>query len=109
MASFYDRSMVNFSVLVLAAAIVFLVTPAANASEQPRNEQSEARREMRAGNALQLRDIERRVIASMPDYEYIGSSYDPAARAYRLTFIREGRVTFVDVDARTGRILHRSR
>ena len=66
MASFYDRAMVNLSVLALAAAIVFLAAPSANAVEQPRNEQSEARREMRAGNALQLRDIERRVIASMP-------------------------------------------
>ncbi|MGD9663585.1 MAG: PepSY domain-containing protein, partial [Novosphingobium sp.] len=28
--------------------------------------------------------------------------------AYRLKFIRDGRVMFVDVDARTGRIIRRS-
>ena len=29
--------------------------------------------------------------------------------AYRLKFIKKGRVLYVDVDARTGRILRRSR
>ena len=31
--------------------------------------------------------------------------YDPAAMAYRLKFIRNGRVVFVDVDARSGQVL----
>jgi ATP-dependent Clp protease ATP-binding subunit ClpC len=41
--------------------------------------------------------------------EYLGPEYDPAALAYRLKFIRDGRVVFVDVDARSGQILRQSR
>ena len=40
--------------------------------------------------------------------QYLGPEYDPAAMAYRLKFIRDGRVVFVDVDARSGQIIHHS-
>ncbi|WP_299191974.1 PepSY domain-containing protein [uncultured Erythrobacter sp.] len=78
------------------------------AQEQSRSDQGDARREMRAGNQLSLREIERRVLPRMRGSEYLGPSYDSTARAYRLKFIRDGRVTYVDVDARTGRIINRS-
>ncbi|MBD3729486.1 MAG: hypothetical protein IE933_07255 [Sphingomonadales bacterium] len=84
-----------------------LASPAAFAKQQ-RSEQGEARKEMQAGNVLSLREIERRVLPSMRGAEYLGPAYDSAAMAYRLKFIREGKVLFVDVDARTGRILSRS-
>ena len=76
---------------------------------QDRTPQGEARKEMRAGNVLPLREIEKRVLPSMKGAEYLGPAYDSAAMAYRLKFIRDGRVLFVDVDARTGRILRRTR
>ena len=38
-------------------------------------------------------------------FEYLGPAYDPSAMAYRLKFMRNSRVTFVDIDARTGRVL----
>lgn len=76
--------------------------------DQSRSDQGEARREMRAGNQLSLREIERRILPQMRGSEYLGPSYDSTARAYRLKFIREGRVTYIDVDARTGRIINRS-
>jgi uncharacterized membrane protein YkoI len=41
----------------------------------------------------------------MKGMEYLGPEYDPEARVYRLKFIDNGRVIFVDVDARTGAIL----
>ena len=41
--------------------------------------------------------------------EYIGPEFDPGAQVYRLKFIRDGRVIFVDVDGRTGNILRQSR
>lgn len=82
---------------------------AAQAQDQLRSEQGEARREMKAGTQLSLREIERRVLPRMPDSEYLGPAYDSVARAYRLKFIREGRVTYIDVDARSGRIINRSR
>ena len=64
--------------------------------------------EQAAGNVLSLREIERRVLPQMRDSEYLRPVYDATARAYRLKFIKDGRVTYVDVDARTGRIIRRS-
>lgn len=86
-----------------------LAAPAAAAQDQTRNDQGEARREAEAGNQLKLRDIERRILPQMQGAEYLGPAYDATARAYRLKFIKDGRVTYVDVDARTGRIIGRSR
>ena len=96
---------------VLAAlAVAGLGVPAAVAAqEQSLSDQGEARREAQAGTQLSLREIERRVLPQMQGSEYLGPAYDSIARAYRLKFIKDGRVTYVDVDARTGRIIGRSR
>ncbi len=81
----------------------------AQTQSQSNSDQGEARREMRAGNVLSLRQIEGRILPKMRGSEYLGPAYDSAARAYRLKFIKNGRVTYVDVDARTGKIINRSR
>lgn len=78
------------------------------AAAQPRSDQGEARKEMQAGNILRSREIEARILPTMRGSEYLGFAYDATAMAYRLKFIREGRVLFVDVDARTGRVLRRT-
>lgn len=90
--------------LVASLVAATLVLPAAPALAQ-RNDQGEARKEMRAGNVLSLRQIEGRVLPTMRGSEYLGPAYDSTAMAYRLKFIKDGRVTYVDVDARSGRIL----
>ena len=92
--------------LVASALLLGGIAPPADA--QSRNAQGEARKEMRAGNVLSLREIERRVLPTMRGAEYLGPAYDSSALAYRLKFIRDGRVLFVDVDARTGRVMRRS-
>ncbi|MEZ5679970.1 MAG: hypothetical protein R3E14_01600 [Erythrobacter sp.] len=92
----------------LAFGLVVGPIAAAPAHAQRSNEQGEARREMSAGNIMKLRDIERRILPTMKGAEYLGPAYDPTALAYRLKFIKDGRVLFVDVDARTGRVLRRS-
>lgn len=94
--------------LLAPVLIAVLALPAAPALAQ-RNEQGAARKEMRAGNVLPLRDIEERVLPQMRGSEYLGPAYDSTALAYRLKFIRDGRVTYIDVDARTGRVLGISR
>lgn len=91
-----------------AGSTTALVAAGTQAQEQSRSDQGEARREMRAGNQLSLREIERRILPSMRGSEYLGPSYDSTARAYRLKFIKDGRVTYVDVDARSGRVIGRS-
>lgn len=96
---------------ILAAILIVSGLSAPTAIAQSRNDQGEARKEMRAGNVLSLREIERRIVTPLKGqgHEYLGPAYDSTAMAYRLKFIKDGRVTFVDVDARTGRILQRSR
>lgn len=97
----------SLALLPIALAVSGLSGSLAHAKEG--DEQGEARKEMKAGNIMRIRDIEKRVLPSMGNAEYLGFAYDPAALAYRLKFIREGRVTYVDVDARTGRVINRSR
>jgi hypothetical protein len=92
-----------FSMLALAAA-----APAAQAG--PRQDGvGSMRDDLRSGEVRPVRDIEQRVLPAMAGMQYLGPEYDPAAMAYRLKFIRNGRVVFVDVDARSGQILHQSR
>ena len=106
--------MVKALLLSMSASLSFSGAPGAAPDldavwAQARGDQGEARKEMRAGNQLSLREIERRILPRMRGSQYLGPAYDSAARAYRLKFIRKGRVTFIDVDARTGKIISRSR
>ena len=96
-----------FASLVAAA----LVTGAATvpAAAQSRGDQASAREEMKAGRNLPVREIERRVIPQMRGHEYLTLEYDDNSSAYRLKFLKEGQVVWVDVDARTARILRISR
>ncbi|WP_088310257.1 PepSY domain-containing protein [Novosphingobium sp. B 225] len=88
------------------AALTLAATPALAG---PGGEQGQVRKEARAGNVRPLRDIEGRVLPAMGGSQYLGPEYDPTAFVYRLKFIRDGRVIFVDVDARTGDILRQTR
>ena len=92
-----------------ALAVLALTGVPAAAQEQARGEQGAARREAEAGNIMRSGEIEARILPMMRDAEYLGFAYDSTARAYRLKFIKDGRVTYVDVDARTGRVIGRSR
>jgi hypothetical protein len=88
------------------ALIALLALPLSQpALANPGDEQGQVRKEMRAGNVRSLREIEQRVLPSKRGMQYLGPEYDPAAMAYRLKFIRDGRVTFVDVDARSGQVI----
>jgi uncharacterized membrane protein YkoI len=94
---------------LIAPLILALTVPVMPVHAGPKDEQGKARKELRAGNVRSLREIEQKVLPMMPGAQYLGPEYDPAALAYRLKFIREGRVIFIDVDARTGKILGQSR
>ena len=96
--------MTRLSRLLLATLAVAM--PLTAQASQRRDAQGEVRKDMREGKVSSLRDIERRVLPSMPGMQYLGPEYDPAAMAYRLKFIRDGRVVFVDVDARSGQVLN---
>ena len=92
----------------VAAALVsgaFAVPAAA----QSRGDQASAREELKAGREMSPREIERRVVPQMRGHDYLSFEYDPDSSAYRLKFIKEGQVVWVDVDARTARVLRVSR
>ena len=95
--------------MVLAASLV-AVPAQAQERGTDRGDQANARAEMAAGRNMPIREIERRIIPQMrADDEYIGFEYDSSAQAYRLKFIRNGRMIWVDVDAQTARVLRISR
>ena len=61
----------------------------------------------RQGRAMPLPKIERRVMPFMGGADYLGPELNGSR--YRLKFVKDGRVIWVDVDAATGRIVGRSR
>jgi hypothetical protein len=105
-------------VSLLASALLaggFNASPAL--AQQKRGDQESARKEMRAGNVLTLREIERIVVPQIErkgeggSIQYLTPEFDSVARAYRLKFIdnAKGQVIWVDVDGRTGHIIRISR
>ena len=94
----------------LRAAAGAPVSPGRKAkpTRYPRAEQEIVGREVRAGKIFPQKVIERRIMPSMRGMQSLGPQYDDEAKVYRLKFIRNGRVAFVDVDARTGKVLARS-
>ena len=94
--------------IILAALVVvtpLTALPVVAGAAPRRDAQGEVRKDMREGRVVSLRDIERQILPTMPRMQYLGPEYDPAAMAYRLKFIRDGRVVFVDVDARSGQVI----
>ena len=60
------------------------------------------------GRSMPLPQLERRVIPFMgPNADYLGPELNNGT--YRMKFIQNGRVIWVDVDPQTGRIIRRSR
>ena len=90
----------------LIGAVTFALAAPAEAVQR-RDDQNDARAQMMAGKVKSLRSIENRILPKMRGSEYLGPEFDPVAQVYRLKFIKNGRVTFVDVDGRTGSILRR--
>ncbi|HEX5237981.1 MAG TPA: hypothetical protein VFW39_05915 [Sphingomicrobium sp.] len=73
----------------------------------PRREQERAWEATRDGRSMPLPQIERRVIPFMgPNTDYLGPELNNGV--YRMKFIQNGRVIWVDVDPQTGRIIRRS-
>lgn len=93
----------HLAFFVAAAVLVTSVSPAF--AINPKAEQQSARKQMNDGKVLSLRQIEGIILPRMKGMEYLGPEYDQDSKIYRLKFVDDGRVIFVDVDARTGSIL----
>lgn len=99
----------HFSAICFALTVLAFTATVLPARAEPGAEQGQVRKDRKAGNVRSLREIERQVLPRMSGMQYLGPEYDPAAMVYRLKFIQSGKVYFVDVDARTGRVIGRSR
>jgi hypothetical protein len=67
----------------------------------------QAFRDVQQGRSMPLPQLERRVMPYMPGADYLGPELN--GDTYRLKFMQNGRVIWVDVDSQTGRIIRRSR
>ncbi|MFT3967899.1 MAG: PepSY domain-containing protein [Sphingobium sp.] len=71
-----------------------------------RSDQDAARQAMLQGNVMPFSVIKRRVEAQMGgDADYLGSEFIPERNRYRLKYMRDRNVVWVDVDGRTGDII----
>ena len=96
------RFLVALSAGLLAATAV---APAAAQRAQLR-EQDQAWRATQRGQILPLRAIEAMIIPRMRGADYLGPEFD--GDRYRLKFMKAGQVMWIDVDARSGRIVGKS-
>ena len=107
--------MMRTMIFPLLAGALAVSTLAAPALADNRSAQESARKEMSAGNVMKLRDIERIVVPQIErrgsNIQYLTPEFDEVSRAYRMKFIDNdrGQMIWVDVDARTGRILRISK
>jgi uncharacterized membrane protein YkoI len=91
----------------ILAALFAATLAGAPALADPPREADRAFRDTQRGRALPLPQLERRVLPFMGGADYLGPELNGGS--YRLKFMENGRVIWVDVDAQTGRILRRSR
>lgn len=94
---------------ILLAALV--VTTHGSATAQMRRGGADDVYAARRDTGLRpLREIENGVVPGMKrrGAAYIGAEYDGALARYRLKFMREGAVIWIDVDGRTGAVVARA-
>jgi hypothetical protein len=94
-------------VLLLAAGLA--ATPAHAAAQRglQRDERNGAYRAMQQGEVMSLPEIRRRVSITVPNAQFIGVEII-GGMIYRLKYMRGAEVIWIDVDARTGRIVART-
>jgi len=95
----------RFLFLLLAAGLAWSAHPvdARRGLTPMRGEQDAAYRATQEGRILPLPTIRARI--RVPGAEFIGAEFD--GRIYRLKYMRGAEVIWIDVDARTGRIIGR--
>ena len=91
------------TLLTAALGAGLIASPAL--ADRPRD-QDRAFEATREGRSMPLPKIERRVMPFMGGADYLGPEFN--GKTYRLKFMRDGHVIWVDVDAATGRIIRKS-
>jgi hypothetical protein len=75
--------------------------------QRPTRDADRAFRDIQQGRSMPLPQIERRVMPFMGGADYLGPEINGGS--YRLKFMQNGRVIWVDVDGQSGKIIRRSR
>ena len=96
----------NLFRFLFAAAIAagLLASPA---MADPPRDQDRVGEAVRQGRVMPLPKIEKRVMPFAGGADYLGPEFN--GQTYRLKFMRNGRVFWIDVDPETGKIVGRSR
>ena len=89
-------------------AIAAMVAVPSYAEAGQRGEQDAARRAMLEGQTMPFSLIKRRVDADMGGATYLGAEFNPDSNRYRLKYVKDGKVVWVDADGRTGNIMGRA-
>jgi hypothetical protein len=89
--------------LLAAAGLAVSALPAEARGLQHVREQDRAYRATQQGEILPLPTIRARI--RVPGAQFIGAEFD--GRVYRLKFMRGAEVIWIDVEARTGRVVGR--
>ena len=94
----------------LALFLLLLAPIPAAQAQWHHGDQDDVYKERREGALMSLRAIENSVVPGMSrrGAAYIGAEYDGDSGRYRLKFMRDGQVIWVDVDGRTGAVLARA-
>lgn len=102
--------MAKRTAFLLGMAVLGLGAVASTADARPGRDrdQDAAYRATQQGRIMPLRSIESRIVPQMRGADYLGPELDPGSGTYRLKFMRDGRVIWVDVDARSGQVLGKS-
>ena len=107
--SLYRTLLLSICALSVATPALALRPPSADIrlawNDRPRD-QDRAFRATQEGRSMPLPMIERKVMPFMGGADYLGPEF--RGRTYRLKFMQEGRVIWVDVDAATGKIIGKS-
>ena len=93
----------RFCFTLAMAGLALAALPAEARGLQGLREQDRAYRAMQQGEILPLPMIRQRI--NIPGAQFIGAEFD--GRVYRLKYMRGSDVIWVDVDARTGRVIGR--
>ena len=96
--------------LMLPAFLAFGLAGASDSAFAQRNrgDQDSAYSALQKGEVRSLREIEGRVVPRMRGSDYLGPEFDSRSGVYRLKFMRNGSVIWVDVDGRTGTVIGQS-
>jgi uncharacterized membrane protein YkoI len=104
--SFAHGALRQAVIAIACAACAFGPLPAL--ANQP-DDQATARIKVGKGGALPLREIESIVLPKMRGMTYVSNRYYPDENVYILRFTDGPKVVDVEVDAKTGKILWRSK